>query len=795
MQPLTAHELRQRYIDFFVKKYSHAQIPSSSVIPENDPTVLFTTAGMHPLVPYLMGEPHPSGRRLVDAQKCIRTDDIDEVGDSSHCTFFEMMGNWSLGDYFKGEPGKPGAIEMSFEFLTEGFDESQTGTGSGVGIGLDPKRLYVTVFQGDNDAPKDEESISIWKQRFAKVGIEATEGMVGEDEPAGWEDGNNNANKNNNDGANGNTKFAGPRIFAYEKKKNWWGPAGQTGPCGPDTEMFYLVRPEQAIHEEARKAHPEAILSKCHPNCDCGRFVEIWNDVFMQYNKKITQKGLEKSSRGEPLIASDFSFEPLAQKNVDTGLGLERVAAILQGKNNIYETEIFAGARSAIEAAYSQPRDASKFNDESIFVGSGGDYDKNMRIILDHLRASVFILGDQWGVVPSNTDQGYILRRLIRRAVRCGTQLGIPENFTARVADSFVDVYGDVYPELRANRDKIHRELDREETRFRETLVKGEREFQKQMEAFKVPFDGSSNMDEIFVSILRWFNVIKQAFDPEDKEIVLISGFLGPKMKNIQMLLRGAGEFTSLSILDQSKSLQTFLQPDEFEILISFIKRIISRDFQFSGKRAFYFYETFGFPKELIREMLNECHGPQLEDASFDEAFKAHQELSRAGAEQKFAGGLADHSQECTMLHTATHLVHQALRTVLGTHVLQRGSNITRERLRFDFSHFEKMTPEQIAHTEALVNDAISRDFPVYFEILDVEEAKKRGAIGIFDDKYAALGNKVKVYFMGDFSKEVCGGPHVEHTGVLKSFKITKEEAVSDGVRRIKAVVGGLKQN
>lgn len=730
MQPLTANQLRQRYIDFFVTRYGHAQIPSSSVIPENDPTVLFTTAGMHPLVPYLMGEPHPSGTRLVDAQKCIRTDDIDEVGDASHCTFFEMMGNWSLGDYFKKE-----AIEMSYEFLT-GSDEQ-------LGLGLDPTRLCVTVFRGDDDAPKDEESIGHWQTQFAKAGMQATEGRVGEDEPTQEKD--------------------SVRIFAYEKKKNWWGPAGQTGPCGPDTEMFYLVRPDLK--------HDVKFGPKCHPNCDCGRFVEIWNDVFMQYNK-----------------TADGKFEPLAQQNVDTGLGLERVAGILQGKSSIYETEIFEGALATIKQ---QIEDAGNHGPSIERLHNDEQRTRAFRVILDHLRAATFMIGDPAGLSPSNTDQGYILRRLIRRAVRCGTQLGIQENFTALVADTYIDVYKDAYPELLTNRDRIHKELDREETRFRETLIKGEREFQKQVE----PLIGHafSGQADCLLALLQWINILKQIFDTDDTEVSAISAFIGPKMKDVQMIIRGVGPYKDIPESEKSTKLSGLFSEDELKKLSAFGERLDKRDFQFSGKRAFYFYETFGFPKELIKEMLSE-HGLQLEEPSFDTAFKAHQELSRAGAEQKFSGGLADHSEECTMLHTATHLAHQALRTVLGPHVYQRGSNITRERMRFDFSHTEKMTPEQIAHVEKLVNDAIARDLPVHFEILEVEEAKKRGAIGVFDDKYAALGNKVKVYFMGDFSKEVCGGPHVEHTGVLKSFKITKEEAVSDGVRRLKAVVGGLQK-
>lgn len=736
MKSLTANQLRKRYIDFFVTRFGHAQIPSSSVIPENDPTVLFTTAGMHPLVPYLMGEPHPSGKRLVDAQKCIRTDDIDEVGDASHCTFFEMMGNWSLGDYFKAE-----AIEMSYDFLT--------GTEENLGLGLDPKRLCVTVFRGDKDAPKDEESINHWKKQFAKANMTITEGIPGEDEPSQEAD--------------------GPRVYAYEKKKNWWGPAGQTGPCGPDTEMFYLVRPDLK--------HDEKFGPKCHPNCDCGRFVEIWNDVFMQYQK-----------------TAEGKFEPLAQQNVDTGLGLERVAGILQGKSSIYETEIFVKAREQVENAIKESeKEHGKANPAEHGSGAKNTAEqetKFYRVILDHLRAATFMIGDPASLSPSNTDQGYILRRLIRRAVRCGTQLGIQENFTALVADSYIDVYKDAYPELTSNRDRIHKELDREETRFRETLIKGEREFQKQVEPLIV--HAFANHPNWLLSLLQWVNILKQIFDTDDTEVAVISAFTGPKMKDVQMIIRGVGPYKDIPEGEKIMKLSGLFSEDELKKLSAFGERLDKRTFQFSGKRAFYFYETFGFPKELIKEMLSE-HGLILEEPSFDVAFKAHQDLSRAGAEQKFSGGLADHSEECTMLHTATHLVHQALRDVLGTHVYQKGSNITRERMRFDFSHKEKMTPEQLATVEKMVNDVIARDLPVHFEILDVEEAKKRGAIGVFDDKYASLGNKVKVYFMGDYSKEVCGGPHVEHTGTLKSFKITKEEAVSDGVRRIKAVVGGLK--
>lgn len=613
---MLASDLRRRFIDFFKNhpQYPHAEISSASLIPENDPTVLFTTAGMHPLVPFLMGEKHPAGKRLVDAQKCVRTDDIDEVGDHSHLTFFEMMGNWSLGDYFK-----EGAIQMSFQFLT-----SPQAKG---GLGLDPQKLYVTVFAGDKDAPRDDESIGHWKKQFASVGITAE---IGE---------------NIDDGG---------RIFTYPKAKNWWGPAGKTGPCGPDTEMFY----------DTGRSHSAKFGPHCHPNCNCGRFVEIWNDVFMQYFKK-----------------EDGTYELLKQQNVDTGLGLERVTAILQGKQTHYETELFAGAVEKIRSLATTQDDFSE------------------RIIADHLRTATFILGDQRGVVPSNTDQGYVLRRVIRRAIRHGKKIGIATAFTSMIAKIYLDLYGAVYPELQRNAARVMSALDDEEARFGKTLVNGEKEFER----------------------------------------------LLPKMMADKMV---------------------------------------------SGAVAFDLYETYGFPLEMTIELAKE-HSLEVDEHEFMHALEDHQKKSRAGAQQKFAGGLADHSEESTMLHTATHLLHQALRTVLGNHVEQRGSNITRERLRFDFCHTQKMTSEEVKKAEDLVNLQIQRDLPVSWSEMSVEEARKQNAIGLFPDRYDEI---VKVYSMGDFSKEICGGPHVEHTGVLKGFKILKEEACSAGIRRIKAVVEGLKK-
>lgn len=604
---MNAHVLREKFLAFFKEK-GHAIIPSSSLIPEHDPTVLFTTAGMHPLVPYLLGEPHPAGKRLANSQKCLRTDDISEVGDATHLTFFEMLGNWSLGDYWKSD-----AIRWSFEFLT-----------GKKWLGLDPSRIFTTVFKGDDDAPFDEESAEIWQTVFREKGIDAK---------------------------------LGERIFTYGKDKNWWGPAGATGPCGPDTEMFY----------DTGRSHEQAHGSACHPNCPCGKYVEIWNDVFMQYNKQPT------------------GYLPLAQRNVDTGLGLERMAAIVSDTDDIYRAEPLASVMRAVETV----------------VGAADEV--KARIITDHLRAATFVLGDSWGVSPSNKDQGYVVRRLIRRAVVQAWLLDRFENFAETIARSVIAAYGEAYPELRAHEKKILAELDAEESKFRETLSHG----------------------------------------------------------------------------------------------IKMIGAIVERgERQISGETAFVLYATYGFPIELTKEIFSAktAGAGIVDEPDFKRRFEEHQHISRAGSAQKFAGGLADHSAEVVKGHTATHLLHKALLTVLGPGATQRGSNITKERLRFDFSWPTKLTPEQISSVEQLVNEQIERDLPVRFEIVDVAEAKRIGAIGLFDDTYAALGNKIKVYFIGNdavgyFSKEVCGGPHVEHTGALGGFTIIKEEAVSAGVRRIKAVV------
>ncbi len=591
---MKADELRDMYLRFF-KERGHAIIPSASLIPENDPTVLFTTAGMHPLVPYLMGQSHPEGKRLADVQKCVRTGDIDEVGDASHCTFFEMLGNWSLGDYFKEE-----AIAYSYEFLT-----------SKKWLGLDPQRLYFTVFEGDADAPRDEESAGYWK-------------------------------------ANG---VQDSHIFYLPKKNNWWGPAGQTGPCGPDTEMF--------IDTGKPACSPD-----CGPACDCGKYLEIWNDVFMQYNK-----------------LADGSYVLLEQKNVDTGMGLDRTACILQGKSSVYETDVFEGIMRVIGelcgARYGQDEEMTRA----------------MRIVADHIRCSTFILGDQRGVTPSNVDQGYVLRRLIRRSVRFGMKLGIPQGGLRDIASSVVAQYGSVYPELQQNRETIMRELQLEEERFARTINHGLREF--------------------------------------DKLAARLTG----------------------SVVD--------------------------------GPSAFRLYDTFGFPIELTVELAAE-RGLTVDTRGFDESFKKHQQISQAGASQRFKGGLADASEQTTRLHTATHLLLAALRRVLGDEVFQKGSNITAERLRFDFSFARKMTKEELNEVEKLVNEAIAADLPVVCEEMSIEQARDKGAMGVFDLRY---DNVVKVYSVPGVSMEICGGPHVKSTGELGAFRIKKEESSSAGVRRIKAVL------
>lgn len=593
---MKADQLRDLYLGFFESK-GHKVISGASLIPENDPSVLFTTAGMHPLVPYLLGEPHPAGRRLCNCQKCIRTGDIDEVGDAHHLTCFEMLGNWSLGDYFKEE-----AITWSFEFLT-----------SPKYLGFNVDRLSVTVFAGNANSPRDDESIRIWK----KLGIPEN------------------------------------RIYALPEADNWWGLGGKNAPCGPDTEMFI-------------DTGKDACGPECRPGCRCGKFFEIWNDVFMQF----------ESNPGQPLSR-------LKQHNVDTGMGVERTIAMLQGKRSVYETEVFGPTIAAISALCGRNMEAD------------AETSRAFRVVSDHIRSSVFVLGDHKGVVPGNVGQGYVLRRLIRRAVRFAKNLDMKVGFTKPVAESVIAGYGKVYPELEKNAGRIVEELGREEERFEATLARGMQELGKVLENVKA--HGGKGL---------------------------------------------------------------------------------------SGRVAFRLYDTYGFPLEFTEEICRE-QGLTVDREEYEKSFEKHRELARKDA-GSFKGGLADSSEDTTRLHTATHLLHRALQLVLGDHVKQKGSNITPERLRFDFSHNDKMTPEQLAKVEELVNDTIRRDLPVTMVVMTLDEARQSGATALFEGKY---GEQVKVFSMGDFSKEVCGGPHVGRTGELGRFKIAKEGASSAGVRRIKAVL------
>jgi len=652
MKNITAAQLREMFQKFMETK-GHHRIQSASVIPENDPTVLFTTAGMHPLVPYLLGQKHPAGTRLTDVQKCIRTGDIDDVGDPSHLTFFEMLGNWSLGDYFKKE-----MIPWSWEFLT-----------SPDYLGLDKDKLAFTVFEGDEDCPRDNEAADIWRS----LGV------------------------------------AEDHLFFLPKEHNWWGPAGLTGPCGPDTEMFIIVK--------------EPCGPDCSPACKCGAYLEIWNDVFMQYNKQ-----------------ADGSFIPLEQKNVDTGMGLERTICVLTGKKSVYETEIFARILGKVEEL-----SGKKYvpDDENT---------KAFRIIADHMRTSTFILGDDRGVSPSNTDQGYILRRLIPRAGRYGMQLGMAEGFTAEIAQVIIDQYKSVYPELERNAAFVIEQLKLEEGRFARTLKQGEKEFDK-------VYNNTVNTKALLNSILT----------AEDK-------------------IACAQENAKTKKLRPSPDMMPIIEAanagDEAALVAALSARMATLD-TLDGRSAFKLYDTFGFPIEMTIELAAE-KGLKVDEEDFAERFKKHQELSHQGADQKFKGGLADHSEETAKLHTATHLLHAALRKVLGDEVAQKGSNITAERLRFDFSFGRKVTPEELAQVEKLVNEAIQAKAPVICEEMTVPEAKAKGAIGLFESKY---GEKVRTYKMGEFSFEICGGPHAENTGDLVNFKIQKEESSSAGVRRIKAVI------
>jgi len=587
---LNSDNLKRLYIEFFKQK-GHKVIPNVSLIPENDPTVLFTTAGMHPLVPFLLGQQHPLGKRLVNFQKCLRTDDIDKIGNSFHLTFFEMLGNWSLGDYFKKE-----AITWSLEFLT-----------SKNWLGLDKNRIYITVFEGDEDIPRDEESARIWQS----LGIPKE------------------------------------RIFYLPKKENWWGPAGNTGPCGPDTEMFY---------DTGKKS----CGNNCRPGCSCGKYFEIWNDVFMEYNK-----------------TAEGKYELLDQKNVDTGMGVERTVAVLQGKNSVYEIEEYKPIVDMVK---------------KIAKTTNKRHEKSIRIIADHLKASVFILGDEKPVVPSNVEHGYILRRLIRRSIRHGKVMGIESDFLENLSKLIIDLNKKNYPELENKRDFIINELKKEELRFKNTLTKGLKKFEQATKDTK----------------------------------------------------------------------------------------------KIDAMTAFTLYASFGFPIEMTKELAEE-RGISVDEKGFEEEFKKHQKISRVATEKKFSSGLIDTSEQTVKLHTATHLLNEALRRVLKKRdIIQKGSNITPKRLRFDFNFDRKLTEKEIKDVENLVNEQIKKALPVKRKETTLEEAKKMGAQAVFEQKY---GEKIFVYSIGDFSLEICSGPHVKNTKELGKFKIVKEEGIASGVRRIRAVL------
>ena len=583
---MKAIDIRNKYLNYF-EKHGHKVIPSAPLIPENDPSVLFNTAGMQPLVPYLLGKKHPEGTRLTDYQKCVRTNDIDEVGDNRHLTYFEMLGNWSLGDYFKKE-----AISMSFEFLTKELN-------------IPVEKLSVTCFAGDEDCPRDDETASIWKS----VGIPEN------------------------------------HIYYFGKDDNWW-IAGEEGPCGPDTEMFYDTG-KPACSEE------------CNPSCDCGKYVEIWNNVFMEYYKN-----------------KDGSYSKLKQKNVDTGLGLERMAMLLQGKETPFDIEVFKPVMDKLAELQKN------------------DYIDSRRIVTEHLRTSMMIISD--GGRPSNVDRGYVLRRLIRRMTRHMNKLEINLDEIPNIIDLYIDTLKDLYPELDKNRETIKNVIVEEKNKFIKTLANGEKEFNK--EAVKAKETGKNMLE---------------------------------------------------------------------------------------GAIVFRLYDTFGFPPEVTKELAKE-NNLKIDLEGFDKLFKEHQEKSREGAKQKFKGGLADQSEESIAYHTATHLLNAALKEVIGKDVHQRGSNITSERMRFDFSCDHKMTDEEKAKTEELVNKWIDESLEVKCEEMSKEEAIKSGAECMFIEKYPDI---VTVYTIGNISKELCGGPHVKNTKELGHFKIKKEEASSAGVRRIKAIL------
>ena len=582
-------QFRELYLRFF-EEHGHKRIPSAPLLPENDSSVLFTTAGMHPLVPFLLGEPHPLGKRITNFQKCIRTNDIDEVGDTTHLTFFEMLGNWSLGDYFKEE-----SLAWSYEFLSRK-------------LSLPMGRIAVTVFAGDADAPRDEVAAGLWR----KLGIPAE------------------------------------RIYFLPKADNWWGPAGVTGPCGPDSEIFF---------DTGKPDH-----SGCRPGCPCGKWFEIWNNVFMEYEKNL-----------------DGTYRRLVQRNVDTGMGVERTLAVLQGLDDIFKIETLWPLVNSVQQIADRSYD---------------DQPEPFRVIADHIRAVTLAIGD--GAFPSNVEAGYVVRRMIRRAVRFGREIGLTDSFLSPLANDAIDLLGPTYPKLLSGREVITAAIDEEERKFQNTLERGLRQYQK---------------------------------------------VAGRVLESGQRLIGGA---------------------DAFDL-----------------------FETYGFPIELTVELARE-QNLSVDEAGFQASYTAHREQSRRNLDQKFKGGLADHTERTTRLHTASHLLQQALRQVLGDHVRQMGSNITSERLRFDFTQPERITPEQVAEVEGIVNQQIQAGLSVTMEVMPLSEAIQQGALAFFGEKY---GDLVKVYTIGEFSKEVCGGPHVENTIELGRFKILKTEAVGHGVRRVRATL------
>lgn len=659
---MSGNDVRARFLAF-MEKNGHAIIPSSLIVPENDPTTLFTGSGMQPLIQYLMGEKHPKGSRLADSQKCFRAEDIEEVGDNRHTTFFEMLGNWSLGDYFKKEQ-----LRWFFTFLV---DE----------VGLDPNRIYVSVFAGDESLgiPRDDESVAIWKELFRERGIEAKDIYIGSEED-GYVKG-----------------MQGGRIFYYDAGKNWWSRAGRPAKMpvgeigGPDSEVFYDFGSEYATHPEFKDKEP-------HPNSDSGQFLEIGNSVFIEYIKN-----------------EDGSFSKLPQRNVDFGGGLERIAAARVGDPDVFKVDLLQNVVAHIETM------------------SGKPYKDNLipfRVITDHMRGAVFMIGDS--VLPSNTEQGYFVRRLIRRAVRYADMLGIAEGELAHIGEIVIDTYKTHYTNLDAMRTLIIETIRGEEVQFRKTLAEGLKRFNKVSLRIDLPF--------------------REA--PEGDFVVPVK--VGEHTRYIQKSSEAQGEK------------------------------------QVSAQNAFELFTTYGFPIELTEEIAHE-RGMTVDKSGFEKRMEEHRELSRKGAEQKFKGGLADHSEKVVMYHTATHLLLAGLRKHLGDHVHQAGSNITGERLRFDFTHGEKVTDDVLRLVETYVNDAIKAGATVSIDTMKKSDAENDPTIeGSFWEKYP---DEVKVYTVKDangvvYSRELCGGPHVENTGTISgTFKITKEESSSQGVRRIKAIL------